>query len=99
MDGIEIQAIAILTNVVDRLVGRASDTAASLRRLMAQRTDAAFEAAARSFGRLNPDTRRQIAYESELAARRTIELKSELPGLLGVMNRQTGYRRPDVKRR
>jgi hypothetical protein len=68
MDRESILAIEVLKSTVERQVGVESAAAATLRYLLAHRTDQAFELAGRVFLELAPGQRRSIAADAETDA-------------------------------
>jgi hypothetical protein len=82
LDDHEVEALSILTNVVESVIGDRTALSRDLRRTLEDRTTASMRRAANAFAQLEISVRRRIAAAADIAAKRTTHFKRRLPGLL-----------------
>lgn len=80
------KAVAVLATATMRVLGREAPVVVSLQRLLHDRTRRSYDLACASFDTLDAETRRRIAQSAPGVARRRLK-QTNLPGLLGVLNR------------
>ncbi len=85
-DNRTLQAIGILADVLDGLSGPSVlDTvlvSKALRQVIATRSRPAYDFASRAFSTLEPDIKRQVAHDADVAAREAVELRGRVAGFL-----------------
>jgi hypothetical protein len=87
LDEDSARAVAVLATATMRQLGRDAPVVAGLQRLLRERSQAAYDAACVSFDTLDPVMRDRIAETAPGIARRKVK-QTNLPGLLGVLNRR-----------
>lgn len=87
-----LQAIGILADALDGVASHGGlDTvlvSKALRQVIATRSQPAFEFATKAFNTLDPEVRRKVAHDADVAAQDSVELRGRVGGFLSTAARK-----------